>query len=33
MEIVAGAGAYTAPPDGTPNHFAEQLRRFGGAQH
>jgi len=26
MEIVAGAGAYTAPPDGTPNHFAEQLR-------
>jgi mannose-6-phosphate isomerase-like protein (cupin superfamily) len=26
MRIIDGAGAYTAPADGTPNHFVEQLR-------
>jgi mannose-6-phosphate isomerase-like protein (cupin superfamily) len=25
MRIVDGAGAYTAPGDGAPNHYAEQL--------
>jgi mannose-6-phosphate isomerase-like protein (cupin superfamily) len=26
MRIIDGAGGYTAPADGTPNHFVEQLR-------
>jgi mannose-6-phosphate isomerase-like protein (cupin superfamily) len=26
MRLIDGAGVYTAPVDGTPNHFVEQLR-------
>ncbi|HET6211455.1 MAG TPA: cupin domain-containing protein [Micromonosporaceae bacterium] len=26
MRIISGAGGYTTPDPGTPNHFAEQLR-------
>ncbi|HET8682957.1 MAG TPA: cupin domain-containing protein [Micromonosporaceae bacterium] len=26
MQIIEGAGAYTAPEDGAPNSYAEQLR-------